>query len=438
MRGTKSQSVTRRVGSLARTIGLTRGVSFPPIHHKELYFTANQVSSLAQFRIESRQEICPFNESLFPWLCYLGDMFEKYRFTNLSVRWVSGTSAVESGTIGIAIDLDPTDVSPTSMAMMSTIEHSKCGKVSNDLTVSVPRQTLEGWRWTHSEGENDIRLSSVGSIFFTAQSTSKLSGTLEIEYTIEFTNPSTPTDDAVYADMDIAAQAPIEVPWVKIIDLALTVAQGLATYFTRSERVGADNTVYPYYECRCPPGEWDFTLQTNFSSGTGCASVVCDAAFLGYFVPVFTGTAGVTAEVVVCWDCFVDRSTSESRTNLYYGKVARHTDTVYAQVESPTHATITYHVINATTSVGCFSLGIGGACMAPATWAGSEIYGSTTVAVTHAQGGVNVMNRYSNCVARNAVEDFHESQTVPEPQRVAQSSSVCPPLPRPPNVRVKL
>lgn len=67
----------------------------------------------------SSYNLNPGLAAMFPWLCDVANRYEKYKFRNVSFRYISNSPAV-AGTVTLAFDFDPNDDAPSTMDEATT------------------------------------------------------------------------------------------------------------------------------------------------------------------------------------------------------------------------------------------------------------------------------------------------------------------------------
>lgn len=87
------------------------------IKHRELI---ELVTSQTQFNV-AQKRINPADGATFPWLSGVARKYEKYRFRKLKFTMVPHAPTTASGTLGMYVDYDPSDVpAPTAAAFFSS------------------------------------------------------------------------------------------------------------------------------------------------------------------------------------------------------------------------------------------------------------------------------------------------------------------------------
>jgi hypothetical protein len=151
-------------------------------------------------------EINPGLDGTFTWLQFQSKMWEAYRFLKLNFRYVPSCSMTASGTISMAFDYDCLDTAPTDVTVMSNYATFKSTSIRTPLMLNLSPSEMVRLFKSHavrhaSIGTNDRKTYDVGTLYIlTEGDTLDLCGTIYVDYTVEFYQPTVPPDGLTYFD----------------------------------------------------------------------------------------------------------------------------------------------------------------------------------------------------------------------------------------------
>jgi hypothetical protein len=144
----------------------------------------------------------------FPWLSSIAKNFEKYKFLNLGVAFVSGQATSMPGKVGLGVDFDPADEPPSNRVEFFTLTaHTEAAPWDN-LVLNIPCKG--GFKFTDQSVEENTRLIDMGQILVMNDlaTPDSVLGDLIVSYSVELSEPQPKTSD-VYC-METASQYPDE------------------------------------------------------------------------------------------------------------------------------------------------------------------------------------------------------------------------------------
>lgn len=140
----------------------------------------------------------PLNPGLketFPWLWYIANNFEFYRFTKLAFEYIPRCSAEAYGILQFAVDFDPADADPTSRVQSNQYATSSSCAPWVGMRLVVPPALLQrkGQLYTRMgvEVNTDIKTYDIGNLFLVSEKEASTStfGEVYIDFEVEFSEP---------------------------------------------------------------------------------------------------------------------------------------------------------------------------------------------------------------------------------------------------------
>jgi hypothetical protein len=227
-------------------------------------------------------DINPGLDSTFTWLHFQSKMWEAYRYLKLQFRYVPSCSMTSSGTISMAFDYDCLDTAPTDITVMSNYATFKTTSIRAPMTLILSPAEMVRLFKSHavrhaSIGTNDRKTYDVGTLYILTEGDELTQcGTMYVDYTVEFYQPTVPSDglsNFAFSSVELA----------KTVDLVSDVANYFLPF-----------TVDEEYQWSIPGllrRAVDVTMQNMRSYNGAYTSVISGAIYLfsWLFLKPFTG-----------------------------------------------------------------------------------------------------------------------------------------------------
>jgi len=146
----------------------------------------------------TRYPLNPGNNSLFPRLNAMADLYQQWRFKHFRAIYRPVTAVTNSGVVGMCVDYDSSASPPSSVASLMSNATSVIGPIYEPIVLDLDCRH-EKWYYTHngntSSGGALARQQDPGSLFFVSDKCVALQplGFLSIDYEIEFLEPKPPS-----------------------------------------------------------------------------------------------------------------------------------------------------------------------------------------------------------------------------------------------------
>jgi hypothetical protein len=170
------------------------------VTHRELFEPALVGST--SFAIQIGQVINPANRYLFPLLSTQAQCWQFYRFRELRFHYVTRTSISVTGSVGMAIDYNPTDSPPNSESIMASYANYAEGVVWESHTLNARQQDMDQLMWrtvgtpnnAAAIANSDLRFIDAGAIFIATNDAANANpiGKMYVEYVCDFKTPCLP------------------------------------------------------------------------------------------------------------------------------------------------------------------------------------------------------------------------------------------------------
>jgi len=169
------------------------------VHHRELLV---DVAGSVAFATTS-YSLNPGLAATFPWLYRQANLYESYRFDNLTVEYIPMKGSDKDGRVSLAIDFDAADAAPASMAVVGQYHLQASDRIWNPLAVRVDRADLEKFgtqRYVRNAAvaSTDIKTYDVGNLYVSTVGCADTSdiGTIYLEFDVWFMTPQVEAEAA--------------------------------------------------------------------------------------------------------------------------------------------------------------------------------------------------------------------------------------------------
>nr|WRQ65219.1 structural protein [Tolivirales sp. gcode 6] len=168
------------------------------IKHRELI---ELVASQTQFNV-AQKRINPADKATFPWLSAVAGKYEKYRFRKLKLQMVPHAPTTASGTLGMYIDYDPSDVPAPNASAFFSSGNAVTSQIWLETSVTAKPQTMQLFNQDSIQmSDLEIKWFDYARIFFYMQSpgaNGAHTAWLFVDYEIELFTPTASVEGASY------------------------------------------------------------------------------------------------------------------------------------------------------------------------------------------------------------------------------------------------
>lgn len=145
-------------------------------------------------------QVFPFNVNpgiytTFPWLNYVAQNYESYRFEKLVFKFISSCATSSAGRVAMAIDYDSADAAPINKQQLMAFKSARSVAPWQSMNMICDRQSLHKLqeKFIRNAGLNanqDINLYDVGALYLVLQGVSGGPvGELHVEYWVSLRTP---------------------------------------------------------------------------------------------------------------------------------------------------------------------------------------------------------------------------------------------------------